>query len=104
MSSTLCRDRSAIEVLNEIALRHEISISSARRTWQIRAIIAAHRDDNSVAMHGLGYGPDWKGYIKRDVIDYLATAKLPYVVDKMATFYLVERQAGAEPGTLRAAE
>ena len=55
-------------------------------------------------MHGLGYGPDWKGYIKRDVIDYLATAKLPYVVDKMATFYLVERQAGAEPGTLRAAE
>ncbi len=95
---------SSIGALNEIALRHEISISSTCRTWQVRAIIAAHRDNNSAAMFGKGYGPDWKGYIKRDVVGYLESGKLPYVVDKMAALYLVERQIAAESGTLRAAE
>ncbi len=93
MTSVTDRQFAATHALYTISLLQETPVLKTDRTWRIRVIIAAHRACNSEKMTGLGYGPDWHAYIKQDVINFLRTGKLPYVIERM----MRELQSAAQP-------
>lgn len=47
------------------------------KSWQYRTLIAVHREQQTHNAYRRGYGPDWKASIKREVLEYTTSGRLP---------------------------
>jgi hypothetical protein len=96
-----------------LSIHHGNPQSLYPRTWQWRTLIAVHRQQNTASAYRKGYGPDWKGEIKGDLLEYAKSGKLPFQALELGAQWLreaerkvwIERQTDEQTiSTLRAAE
>jgi hypothetical protein len=85
------------ELMVVLAIYYGTYRSYYRRTWQIRTLIATHREQHHGRAYSKGYGLDWKCLrwdetgvggrrqvpdrgvsIKREVLEYAKVGKLPF--------------------------
>lgn len=85
-------------VVELLALHYGCNAKANPKSWQYRMLIAVHRDVHSTSAYRLGYGPDWKGEIKPDLLEYGKQGRLPGPALAFATPHVrdMERQAYKE--------